>query len=79
MKSKKTISLRTINNTDTQFLFELLKQRDHHTNISHKKMPTFAEHQKFVKSKQERETEQLIKNVMKEGFSDIVKFVKGEI
>ena len=50
MKSKKTISLRTINNTDTQFLFELLKQRDHHTNISHKKMPTFAEHQKFVKS-----------------------------
>ena len=51
MKSKKTISLRTINNTDTQFLFELLKQRDHHTNISHKKMPTFAEHQKFVKSK----------------------------
>tara|TARA_B100001105_G_scaffold248213_1_gene233718 strand:+ start:179 stop:1261 length:1083 start_codon:yes stop_codon:yes gene_type:complete len=35
--------------------------------------------QKFVKSKQERETEQLIKNVMKEGFSDIVKFVKGEI
>ena len=35
--------------------------------------------QKFVKSKKERETEQLIKNVMKEGFSDIVKFVKGEI
>ena len=51
MKSKKTISLRTINNTDIRFLFELLKQRDHHTNISHKKMPTFAEHQKFVKSK----------------------------
>ena len=51
MKSKKTISLRTINDTDIQFLFELLKQRDHHTNISHKKMPTFVEHQKFVKSK----------------------------
>ena len=35
--------------------------------------------QKFVKSKKDRETEQLIKNVIKEKFSDIVEFVKGEM
>ena len=35
--------------------------------------------QKFVQSIKERETEQMIKNIMKEKFSDIVKFVKEKM
>ena len=36
---------------DTKFLFELLKERDSRVNISHKKMPTYASHVKFIESK----------------------------
>ena len=36
---------------DADFLFNLLKERDSRANISHKKMPTFASHLKFIKSK----------------------------
>lgn len=46
-----SISLRPVNSTDFRFLFYLLKERDPKTNISHKKMPTYSEHVKFVKSK----------------------------
>ena len=51
MENKKEVSIRIINKTDIRFLFELLKERDSHANISHKKMPTFTEHQNFVNSK----------------------------
>lgn len=36
---------------DFKFLYELLKERDPNTNISHKKMPSYSEHKKFVNSK----------------------------
>ena len=36
---------------DAEFLFNLLKERDSRANISHKKMPTFTAHVKFIKSK----------------------------
>ena len=45
------IKLKPVSNRDFKFLFLLLKERDSRTNISHKKMPTYAEHIKFVKSK----------------------------
>jgi len=45
------IKLRLINNSDYKFLYDLLKNRDPRANISHKKMPTYKEHVKFVKSK----------------------------
>lgn len=52
MKPKKTsVTLNPVTKSDYLFLFELLSQRDSRTNISHKKMPTFEEHVKFIKSK----------------------------
>ncbi len=45
------VSLESVSLTDIRFLFNLLKERDPQTNISHKKMPTYLQHEKFVKSK----------------------------
>ncbi len=45
------VSLESVSLTDIRFLFNLLKERDPQTNISHKKMPTYSQHEKFVKSK----------------------------
>ena len=45
------ITLKIISKSDHQFLYDLLLERDPKANISHKKMPTFTEHLKFVKSK----------------------------
>lgn len=52
MKSKKiSVRLEPVKKSDYLFLFELLSERDSRTNISHKKMPSFEEHVKFIKSK----------------------------
>ena len=49
MKEKiSLISLRTVRDSDGEFLFELLKERDPRANISHKKMPSYDEHIKFI-------------------------------
>ncbi len=45
------IKLRDLNQSDFQFLFNLLKERDPDVNISHKKMPIYSEHIQFIKSK----------------------------
>jgi RimJ/RimL family protein N-acetyltransferase len=45
------ITLLSVKKTDLQFLFDLLKERDPIFNISHKKMPTYHEHVRFVLSK----------------------------
>ena len=45
------ISLKLVNHTDHEFLYDLLKNRNPNFNISHKKMPLFKEHVKFVNSK----------------------------
>jgi len=45
------ITLKNVTNLDYEFLFQLLKERDIRVNISHKKMPTYQQHMKFVKSK----------------------------
>lgn len=42
------VTLEKITKSDYEFLYELLKSRDSCANISHKTMPTFEEHIKFV-------------------------------
>ena len=44
------ITLKIVDKSDYEFLFELLKERDSRIVISHKEMPTFDEHVKFVLS-----------------------------
>lgn len=45
------ITLKIVTNADIEFLFDLLKKRDPIANISHKKMPSYSQHIKFIKSK----------------------------
>ena len=44
------IKLKQITENDMLFLYELLKNKDPNSNISHKKMPSYDEHLKFVSS-----------------------------
>jgi len=46
-----SVKLRSVKKLDCEFLYDLLKERDPRANISHKKMPSFAQHVKFVMSK----------------------------
>jgi hypothetical protein len=46
-----SINLRSVDKLDIKFLYNQLKERDPKINISHKKMPTYTEHSKFVLSK----------------------------
>ena len=50
-KIQSLISLKSVTNSDIKFLFDLLNERDHRVSISHKKMPTYNQHTKFIKSK----------------------------
>ena len=50
-KTQSPISLKSVTNSDVKFLFDLLKERDPRVNISHRKMPTYSLHTKFIKSK----------------------------
>jgi len=45
------IDLKQVIKTDYRFLYQILKEREINTNISHKKMPTYNEHIDFVQSK----------------------------
>ena len=44
------IKLKSIAKSDHRFLYQHLKERNPSANISHKKMPTYAEHVRFVMS-----------------------------
>ena len=46
-----SISIRPVKKSDSNFLYELLKERDSRANISHKKMPSIKQHEKFIQSK----------------------------
>jgi RimJ/RimL family protein N-acetyltransferase len=48
---KMSVRLRNVNQFDFRFLYNLLKERNPNVNISHKKIPAYSEHVKFVKSK----------------------------
>jgi len=50
-KTQSLISLKSVTNSDVKFLFDLLKERDPRVNISHRKMPTYSQHTKFINSK----------------------------
>ena len=45
------IKLNQVTKNDMLFLYELLKNKNPNSNISHKKMPSYDEHVKFVMSK----------------------------
>ncbi len=44
------ITLKKVDLSDLRILYKLLQMRTSQTNISHKKMPTFSEHKKFILS-----------------------------
>ncbi len=48
---KNSIKFKIVSESDYEFLYELLKERDPKNNISHKKIPSFFQHIKFVKYK----------------------------
>lgn len=45
------IKLKKVTNKDLEFLYDLLLTRKPNVNISHKKIPTFIQHKRFVNSK----------------------------
>ena len=45
------VKLESVKKSDYRFLYVLLSQRRSLANISHKRMPTFGEHIRFVKSR----------------------------
>ena len=45
------VKLKPVTRSDIRFLYNQLKERDPTINISHKKMPGYTEHSKFVLSK----------------------------
>ncbi len=51
MKINSGLKLALVSKNDASFLYDLLKERESNINISHKKMPTYAQHVKFIKSK----------------------------
>ena len=52
MKNQKSsLKLRIVKKSDSNFLYNLLKERDSRVNISHKKMPNIKQHEKFILSK----------------------------
>ena len=66
-KNKLVFCLKSVTNLEIDFLFDLLKERDPIVNISHKKMPTYSEHVKFVKSKPYSEWYIIFKSKQKVG------------
>ena len=46
-----SIELKSVRKSDIDFLYKLLLERSHNENISHKIMPTYKKHSKFVMSK----------------------------
>jgi len=49
--NKNNFKLKKVTEYDVQFLYELLLERDPNSNISHKHMPSFLQHKKFIKTK----------------------------
>jgi hypothetical protein len=45
------LEFKIVTKADIRFLYNQLKERDSKINISHKKMPSYSEHTKFVLSK----------------------------
>ncbi len=50
MRNNTSIKLNRVKKSDALFLYDLLRERDPRANISHKKMPSYEEHVKFILS-----------------------------
>lgn len=48
---KKNVVLKSVRKSDLTFLYEMLSQRSPNVNISHKTLPSYNDHVKFVNSK----------------------------
>ena len=66
MKSD-SLKFKSVNKLDSEFLYELLLNRNSIENISHKKMPSFEQHLKFLNSKPYKKWYIIIKNQKKIG------------
>lgn len=51
LKANSAVTLKRVTKSDCPFLYNLLSERDPRINISHKKMPPYHKHVKFVMSK----------------------------
>ena len=51
MKINSELKLALVRKSDATYLYDLLKERESNVNISHKKMPTYAQHIKFIESR----------------------------
>jgi hypothetical protein len=49
--NKNNFKLKKVTESDVEFLYDLLMKRDLNSNISHKIMPSFLQHKKFIHSK----------------------------
>ena len=50
MRNNTNIELKKVKKSDAMFLYDLLRERNPRANISHKKMPSYEEHVKFILS-----------------------------
>ena len=50
MKTNDKLILKQVTHDDIKFLYQILSERPRTVNISHKTMPSFYKHSKFVKS-----------------------------
>jgi RimJ/RimL family protein N-acetyltransferase len=50
MRNNTSIKLNKVKKSDALFLYDLLRERDPRANISHRKMPSYEEHVKFILS-----------------------------
>ena len=50
MRNNMSIKLNKVKKSDALFLYDLLSERDPRANISHKKMPSYEKHVKFILS-----------------------------
>ena len=61
------LKLREVDDSNSGFLYKLLKKRDLKANLSHKKMPSYKQHIKFIKSKPYQKWYIIEKNRKKSG------------
>jgi hypothetical protein len=84
-KLKASVKLQSVTKADCLFLYDLLAERDDKVNISHRKMPTYDQHVKFVMSKPYSKWYIIQYNNQKVGSiylskqNEIGVFIKGEL
>ena len=49
--NQNNFNFKKVTESDIEFLYDMLAQRDYASNISHKNIPSFLQHKKFVQTK----------------------------